>query len=81
MKKFMASPEFLDQLTRLDIDALPEKILKKVRREYISKRTFNINDMRKQSFAVVNLCCWVINIDAYCRAKPTSKSKVDAVIA
>ena len=69
MKKMLASPEFLDRLKSLDLDSLPEKAVKKVRREYISKKTFKINEMRKQSFALVNLCCWVTNVDSYFKAR------------
>ena len=47
MKKMLASPEFLDKLKSLDLDSLSEKAVKKVRREYVSKKTFKINEMRK----------------------------------
>lgn len=65
----------------MDIDSLPEKIIKKVRKEYISQRSFNVAHMRKQCLAIVNLVCWVINLDAYYKAKPSIKPKVDAVTA
>ena len=83
-KKMLSDINFLKNLLEYDADSIPEKILERLRKEYISRPNFNEDDMLKVSKACATILNWVIAVDKYAKVKkivgPKEKSLKEAEV-
>jgi dynein heavy chain len=56
---------FLEKLKKYDVSKTPEKLLEKVRNNYIAKKEFDSEDVGKKSVAAKSMCIWVRALDKY----------------
>ena len=64
-KKVMSKGDFLQQLQEYDKDNIPEKFLKKLRKEYLHLPEMDPAVVGKVSTAGLGLCLWVRAMDVY----------------
>ena len=57
--------EFLDRLKKYDVSKTPEKWLENVRKNYLSKKEFDPEDVGKKSLAAKSMCLWVKALNNY----------------
>ena len=56
---------FLDKLKKYNVAKTPEKVLEKVRNNYISKPEFDPEDVGKKSVAAKSMCIWARALNNY----------------
>jgi dynein heavy chain len=56
---------FLSRLQNYDVTKTSEKILEKIRTQYLSKAEFDPTDVRKKSVAAASMCIWVKALNNY----------------
>ena len=65
-KKLMTDPKkFIDDLKNYKKDSIPEKILKKLKKQYIADPNFQPDIVKGVSLAGRGICLWVRAIDGY----------------
>ena len=65
-KNLMKEPQkFIDNLKSYDKENIPEKLLKKLKRDYINKEYFKPHLIEKKSKAGKSICMWVCAIDNF----------------
>lgn len=51
--------EFMDKLRYYDVSKTPEALLNKIRKNYLSKKQFNIEEVGKKSLAAQGIAIWL----------------------
>ncbi|GLC60993.1 hypothetical protein PLESTB_001703700 [Pleodorina starrii] len=64
-QKLLADPMFVKTLKEYDKDAVPPKIIERIRREFTSNPEFTPGNAAKASSAAEGLCKWVCAMDQY----------------
>lgn len=64
-KNFMGDLNFLNELIGYDVEKYPEKRFLKLREQYISKKGFNIDEVKRVSGAATSIFTWVQAIDKF----------------
>ncbi|GIL57271.1 hypothetical protein Vafri_12526 [Volvox africanus] len=64
-QKLLADPLFVKTLKEYDKDAVPPKIMDRIRREFTSNPEFTPSNAAKASSAAEGLCKWVCAMDQY----------------
>jgi len=59
-RQFMSDVnEFMDKLRFYDVSKTPEALLNKIRKNYLSKKSFNIEEVGKKSLAAQGIAIWL----------------------
>jgi len=61
----LSDAKFLDSLLNFDKDNIPEKVIEKIRKEYLTNPDFDPEKIKKVSTACEGLCRWVIAMSEY----------------
>ncbi|GIQ84754.1 dynein heavy chain, partial [Kipferlia bialata] len=77
-KKVIGGTSFLQDLISLDIDSLPESVLKRVSK-YVSDREFTPEAVGRVSYACQSLCAWVRACYKYATVYKTVEPKMKAL--
>jgi len=81
-KRLLGDINFLKNLFDFNTDNIPDRILDRLRTEYLARPNFNEKDVARQSQACTTLMRWVKAIDKYCKVKkivgPKEKSLKEA---
>ncbi|KAG2482389.1 hypothetical protein HYH03_018685 [Edaphochlamys debaryana] len=64
-QKLLADPLFVKSLKEYDKDAVPQKIIERIRRDFTSNAEFTPANAAKASSAAEGLCKWVCAMDQY----------------
>ncbi|PNH03664.1 Dynein heavy chain 7, axonemal [Tetrabaena socialis] len=64
-QKLLADPMFVKSLKEYDKDAVPPKIIERIRREFTSNPEFTPSNAAKAASAAEGLCKWVCAMDQY----------------
>ena len=51
--------EFMEKLKYYDVSKTPEALLNKIRKNYLSKKTFNVEEVIKKSQAAGGIAKWL----------------------
>jgi len=68
-KKLLGQMDFLDQLVDFQGDQVPEWVLEKLRKDYLSREDFNEKSMQQVSVAATALVIWAHAIDKFAKVK------------
>lgn len=63
--KVLSDVKFLDSLLNFDKDNIPEEVIAKIRKDYLTNPDFDPEKMKKVSMACEGLCRWVIAMSEY----------------
>lgn len=63
--KVLSDVKFLDSLLNFDKDNIPEEVIAKIRKDYLTNPDFDPDKMKKVSMACEGLCRWVIAMSEY----------------
>ncbi|XP_014484361.1 PREDICTED: dynein heavy chain 7, axonemal-like [Dinoponera quadriceps] len=63
--KVLSDVKFLDSLLHFDKDNIPEEVIAKIRKDYLTNPDFDPEKMKKVSTACEGLCRWVIAMSEY----------------
>jgi len=61
----LSDAKFLDSLLNFDRDNIPDKVIEKIRKEYLTNPDFDPEKIKKVSTACEGLCRWVIAMSEY----------------
>lgn len=61
----LSDVKFLDSLLNFDKDNIPDTVIEKIRREYLTNPDFNPEKIKKVSTACEGLCRWVFAMSEY----------------
>lgn len=61
----MNEKDFLQQLLSFKKDDIPEQVITRIRKEFLSDPDFKPGRVRKASFAAKGLCEWIIKLEQY----------------
>ncbi|GFR52768.1 hypothetical protein Agub_g15379 [Astrephomene gubernaculifera] len=78
-QKLLADPLFVKTLKEYDKDAVPPRIIERIRREFTSNPEFTPNNAAKASSAAEGLCKWVCAMDQYDRVAKVVAPKREAL--
>lgn len=65
--KVLSDVKFLDSLLNFDKDNIPEKIIDRIRKDYLTNENFDPDKIKSASTACEGLCKWIFAISAYDR--------------
>jgi len=63
--RMLSDVKFLDSLLQFDKDNIPDKVIEKIRKEYLTNPDFDPEKVKKVSTACEGLCRWVIAMSEY----------------
>ncbi|XP_044001453.1 dynein axonemal heavy chain 7-like [Aphidius gifuensis] len=63
--KVLSDAKFLDSLVHYDKDNIPERVIEKIRKEYLKNPNFDPDKIKSSSTACEGLCKWVFAISDY----------------
>ncbi|XP_050489875.1 dynein axonemal heavy chain 7-like isoform X6 [Bombus huntii] len=63
--RMLSDVKFLDSLLNFDKDNIPDTVIEKIRREYLTNPDFNPEKIKKVSTACEGLCRWVFAMSEY----------------
>lgn len=63
--RVLSDVKFLDSLLHFDKDNIPEEVIAKIRKDYLTNPDFDPEKMKKVSTACEGLCRWVIAMSEY----------------
>lgn len=63
--RMLSDAKFMDSLLNFDKDNIPDKVIDKIRKEYLINPDFDPEKMKKVSTACEGLCRWVIAMSEY----------------
>lgn len=63
--RVLSDAKFLDSLLNFDKDNIPDKVIEKIRKEYLINPDFDPEKMKKVSTACEGLCRWIIAMSEY----------------
>lgn len=61
----LSDVKFLDSLLNFDKDNIPDAVIEKIRKEYLTNPDFNPEKIKKVSAACEGLCRWVYAMSEY----------------
>ena len=66
-KKFISQPHFIDEYIKqqFDKDHIPEGIMTKIRKEFVTHKDFNPARVAKASNVAKGLCMWILALNEY----------------
>ena len=77
-RQFMADVNaFLNKLKTFDVGSVPEKLLNKVRKDYLSQKSFNIEEVGKKSMAAMSIAMWLKACSNYANVLKKVQPKQD----
>lgn len=63
--KILTDTKFLDSLIHFDKDNIPERVMEKIRNEYLTNSNFDPEKVKVSSTACEGLCKWVYAMSEY----------------
>jgi len=69
VKKFLSDMEYFKKLTSLDPMTVPDKIWRKLRKNYLKREEFNVEFLKEKSEAISTLAKYCINMEIYYKKK------------
>jgi dynein heavy chain len=63
--KVLSDVKFLDSLLNFDKDNIPERVIEKIRRDYLTNVNFDPEKIKSASTACEGLCRWIYAISEY----------------
>uniref|UniRef100_A0A0K0EA45 AAA domain-containing protein n=2 Tax=Strongyloides stercoralis TaxID=6248 RepID=A0A0K0EA45_STRER len=64
-QKLLSDMHFLQKIKNFDKDKIPLKVIKRIRRDYLSREDLDLENIKASSVAAEGLCKWIKGIDTY----------------